>query len=79
MAQKQNEEMKFEEALERLQDIVGKLEAGDVSLDESLKLFEEGVRLSSLCSGKLESVEKKIELLVEKSDGLSTEEFGNND
>lgn len=60
---------KFEEALNKLEKIVSKLEAGDISLEESLKLFEEGIRLSRFCNQKLEEAEKKIEILLKNKEG----------
>jgi exodeoxyribonuclease VII small subunit len=56
--------LSFEEALTRLEQIIEKLETGQASLDESLALFEEGVRLSRYCGGKLEEIERKIEVLT---------------
>ncbi len=64
-----NEKVKFEDALERLEEIVSQLEAGELALDESLKIFEEGIKLSRLCSGKLEEAEKKIEVLMKNKEG----------
>ncbi|MCJ7646495.1 exodeoxyribonuclease VII small subunit [bacterium] len=57
-------EIKFEEAISRLEKIVQELEEGEKSLEDSLKLFEEGIRLSKFCSGKLEEAKKKIEILI---------------
>ena len=59
-------EPSFEEALSRLEEIVQALEDGDAELDRTLSLFEEGVKLSKLCHKRLESAEKKIEILVKK-------------
>ena len=59
-------EPSFEEALSRLEEIVQTLEDGDAELDRTLSLFEEGVKLSKLCHKRLESAEKKIEILVKK-------------
>lgn len=67
MAEKK--EMKFEEALEKLEKIVEELEGGDLSLDESMKRYEEGIRLSKLCSKRLEEAKKKVELLLKSEDG----------
>jgi len=61
--------MRFEEALERLEFIVQELERGDQTLEESLQLFEEGVRLSRLCARLLDEAEGRIEKLLEGSDG----------
>ncbi len=60
---------KFEEALKRLEKIVSRLEEGDISLEESLKLFEEGIRLSRFCNQKLDEAEKKVEILMKGKDG----------
>ncbi|MEK6645260.1 MAG: exodeoxyribonuclease VII small subunit [Candidatus Firestonebacteria bacterium] len=65
-------ELKFEDGLKRLEEIVSKLEDGNLPLDESLKLFEEGVRLTKVCFQKLEEVEKKVELLVKDKNGKFT-------
>ena len=62
--------MKFEEALELLEDIVRKLENGTLSLDESLKRFEEAVELVKFCNAKLESAEQKVRILTEGADGV---------
>jgi exodeoxyribonuclease VII small subunit len=64
MAQK-----KFEEAMERLEEIVRELEDGDLPLEESLKAFEEGMNLIKFCSEKLEEVERKVTKLVKEGDG----------
>ena len=56
--------MDFEKKLTRLEEIVGKMEGGDVSLEDSLKLFEEGVKLSRTCQKELEEAEQKVELLL---------------
>lgn len=55
----------FEQAIEQLQGIVKKLESGDISLEDSLKQFEEGVKLSRYCQTYLTQAEKKIEILVQ--------------
>lgn len=57
----------FEDALARLERIVAEMESGELSLDESMKRFEEGMLLSSLCSKKLAETEKRIEILVKKT------------
>ncbi len=66
-----SKKVNFENALKRLEQIVQKLESGDLSLDESLKLFEEGVELSRLCTKKLSEAEAKVEKLIK----LSGKEF----
>jgi len=64
------EEEKFEEALDRLEGIVSKLEEGDLGLEESLKLFEDGIRLSHFCNQKLDEAEQKVEILLRSREGL---------
>jgi exodeoxyribonuclease VII small subunit len=60
---------KFEEALEELEKVVERLESGELSLEDSLAAFEEGVKLVRFCNQKLVEVEKKIELLVKDKEG----------
>jgi len=60
---------KFETSLKKLEDIVKRLEGGSLSLEESLKAFEEGVKHSAFCSGKLEEAEQRIEILLKQKDG----------
>ena len=62
-------EKKFEEAMERLEKIVESLEGGDLSLENSLGIFEEGMKLVGFCSKKLEEAEQKVTLLVKESEG----------
>jgi exodeoxyribonuclease VII small subunit len=59
----------FEKAFEQLEKIVQRLESEELPIDESLELFEEGIRLSRFCNQKLEEVEKKIELILADSKG----------
>ena len=66
---KQDKQMHFEEAFKRLEVIVGNLESGDLSLEESMKLFEEGIGLTDACKSRLEDAEQKIQLLLKNSDG----------
>jgi exodeoxyribonuclease VII small subunit len=61
---------RFEDALKKLEKIVSKLEEGEIPLEESLKLFEEGIRLSRFCNQKLDEVEKKVEILLKGKDGI---------
>ena len=63
---------KFEDALKKLEDILRKLETGDMTLEESLKAFEEGIKLSRFCSDRLDEAEGKVEILL-KEDGKITE------
>ncbi|MDD5680849.1 MAG: exodeoxyribonuclease VII small subunit [Candidatus Omnitrophica bacterium] len=57
-------EIKFEEALKKLEKIVSDLEAGEMSLEESLVKYEEGIKLSKICSRQLEAAKSKVELLM---------------
>jgi exodeoxyribonuclease VII small subunit len=61
--------IKFEKALSRLETIVTELEAGELSLDDSLRIFEEGVKLSKTCLKMLDDAERKVEILVQDKDG----------
>ena len=63
------DEPTFEQALEALEALVERLEKGELALEESLKLYEEGIRLSRLCHGKLEEAEGKIEMLLKDARG----------
>ena len=66
--------MSFELAMSRLEEIVGKLDSGKATLDESLKLYEEGIALVRLCSERLDSAEQKIKLVKASADGNFFEE-----
>ncbi|MFC5403934.1 exodeoxyribonuclease VII small subunit [Cohnella soli] len=65
----------FEQAMEKLEHIVAKLESGDVPLEMAIELFQEGMSLSKLCGQKLEQVERRIEMLVEGDGGLQRKPF----
>lgn len=65
-------EKKFEESLARLEEIVKELESGDLSLDLSLKLFEEGIKLSRVCNKRLEEAERRVEILLKDRAGNMT-------
>ncbi len=62
-------EMKFEDALKKLEKVVEELESGDLPLDDSLKRYEEGVKLAQFCSKKLDSARRKVEVLVKSGAG----------
>lgn len=66
---------KFEECLQRLEGIVQELEKGEVPLEKSLTLFEEGMKLSSACRKELEEAEGKVEILLKKNGKLQAETF----
>jgi exodeoxyribonuclease VII small subunit len=66
---------KFEEALGRLEDIVKRMEAGDMTLEESLKAFEEGIKLARLCSRRLDEAERRVEMLLKQEEELVIRPF----
>ena len=66
---------KFEEGLQRLEKIVQELEKGEVPLEKSLTLFEEGMQLSGACRKELEQAEGKVEILLKQNGKLQTEPF----
>jgi exodeoxyribonuclease VII small subunit len=66
---------KFEEAVGRLEDIVKKMEAGDMTLEESLKAFEEGIKLARLCSRRLDEAERRVEVLLKQEEELVVKPF----
>jgi exodeoxyribonuclease VII small subunit len=69
-------EQKFEDALEKLEEIVADLESGSLNLDDAIKKYEEGMKLAGLCGKKLAETKKKIEILVKDSSGkLSAKDF----
>jgi len=61
--------VKFEEALARLEAIVAELERGELPLEDSMRIFEEGMKLSKVCLKMLEEAERKVEFLVKDKDG----------
>jgi exodeoxyribonuclease VII small subunit len=66
----------FEDSLKKLETIVSQLEQGDLALEDSLKLFEQGVGLSAACKQELDAAEGKVQLLVKQRDGsVKTESF----
>ena len=68
-------ENKFEDAMRELEDIVKRLESGDLPLEESLKIFEKGVTLSRFCFNKLEEAEKRVSILIKDEGGMRKEPF----
>jgi exodeoxyribonuclease VII small subunit len=66
---------KFEAAMARLEEIVHALEAGNLSLDESLRVFEEGTGLLRFCTRRLEAAERRIEILLQDDGGTRVEPF----
>ena len=67
--------VKFEECLERLEKLVQELEKGEVPLEKSLTLFEEGMQLSATCRKQLEDAEGKVEILLKQNGKIQTEPF----
>ena len=65
----------FETALSRLEQITGELEDGDLSLDNSLKKFDEGMKLIQFCNQKLDDSQKKIDILLDKDGSMATAPF----
>lgn len=63
----------FEQAMLSLEDIVKKLESGELSLDQSIEAFEEGINLVKVCNAKLDEAEQKVKILIEGSDGSVTD------
>jgi exodeoxyribonuclease VII small subunit len=70
---------KFEDALEKLEDIVKKMEAGDLPLEEALKSFEEGIKLIRSCQTKLDEAERRVEMLLGKEDSLQVKQWSGED
>ena len=68
-------EIKFEKAMTRLENIVDELERGDLDIDKSLEIFEEGIKMSRVCSKKLNEAEAKIEKLTKGKKGEVTTEL----
>jgi exodeoxyribonuclease VII small subunit len=60
---------KFEDALKKLEELVKKMESGDLALEDSLKAFEEGIRLIRFCTGKLDEAERRVEILLKDDQG----------
>ncbi len=69
------EEINFEEAMKKLEQITAELEKGDLSLDESVKKFEEGIKLSKECNKPLEDSEKRINILINNDGNITEENF----
>ena len=63
----------FEQSIKQLEQIVQELEDGDLHLEKALKKFEEGMKLTKLCSEKLDETEKKVSILLKNSEGLIAE------
>lgn len=70
----ENENMTFETAIARLEEIVRMLESGNAPLDKSLAMFEEGVALVKLCNSRLDTAEQKVKILTALGDGTLVEQ-----
>lgn len=68
------EDLSFEEAMQSLEDIISELESGKLTLSESVKKFEQGIKLSKYCNETLENAEKQILVLIEDENGEMKEE-----
>ena len=68
-------EENFEELITKLEDITNKLESDKLSLDESVKFFEDGMKISKKCNEKLEDAEKRITILLKSDDEIKEENF----
>ncbi len=66
---------RFEEALDKLEEIVKRMEAGEMTLEESLKAFEEGIRLSRLCAKKLDEADRRVEILLRQDGEIVSKPF----
>jgi exodeoxyribonuclease VII small subunit len=64
----------FEESLKQLESIVAQLERGDLALEDSIRIFEEGMRLSSQCRQELDAAESKVQILIKQRDGAMKSE-----
>ena len=69
----------FEDALGKLENITKELEKGDLSLEDSLKYFDEGVKLAEYCNSKLSDAQRKVEILLKKDESLEPVAFDNLD
>lgn len=67
------EKLSFEEAMLELESVVGKLDSGEGTLDESISLFQKGVLLSKLCSARLEEIEQRVRILTDDGSGSKKE------
>ena len=66
---------KFEDSLKKLEEILRKMEAGDLTLEESLRSFEEGIRLSRLCAEKLDEAERRVDILLKEDEKVVLKPF----
>ena len=76
--EKDLEKMDFEQLVKQLEEITEKLEKDNLNLDESIELFEEGMKISKKCNEKLENAEKKISILLKEGNEIKEEDFDPN-
>ncbi|MBM2830211.1 MAG: xseB [Gammaproteobacteria bacterium] len=76
---KKRNDIDFEKALEELEELVVKMEKGNLSLEESLKYFERGVALTRTCQKALSEAEQKVQILLEKDGKQQLQDFGSDD
>lgn len=69
----------FEESLEQLEELVETMESGDLSLEESLKAFESGIKLTRECQTRLQEAEQKVQILVQEQGDMRLEDFHSSD
>ena len=81
MAKKKSDlkDIKFDEAIKRLENIVEQLEDEETLLEESVELFEEGKQLSTICMERLQAIEKKIKVLIDQGDEVQFKDFSASD
>ena len=68
-------EIKFEDAIKQLEDIAKELESGELGLDDSVNKFEEGMKISKICTKMLNDAEKKINILIDNGEEIKEENF----
>ena len=73
--EKKKQKQSFEDAIDELENIVGELEKGELSLEESIEFFQKGIELSKYCSKKLDEIEKKISVLIDNGQNEVSEEI----
>ena len=71
--------LNFEENINKLESILSELEKGDLNLDDSVKKFEEGIKISKECNKMLEEAEKKITILLQEDDEIEEKDFTTNE
>lgn len=75
----ENLDMPYEQAATELESVVNLLESGNLTLEDSIKMFERGIKLVRLCNKRLDEIEKRITILVEGKDGIAEKDFSSGD